>query len=90
MFAAIALWQAPLTSTADGKTVLWIAMSVGVVALLVALLFARNVIGSDKGTPEMQAISNAIREGAEAFIARQYQTIGIMAVVLAIALFLGY
>jgi K(+)-stimulated pyrophosphate-energized sodium pump len=90
MFAGIALWQAPLTSTADGKTVLWIAMSVGVVALLVALLFARNVIGSDKGTTEMQAISNAIREGAEAFMGRQYQTIGVIAAVLAIALFLGY
>ena len=90
MSVAIALWQAPLLSTADGKTVLWIAMGVGVVALLVALLFARSVIGSDKGTPEMQAISNAIREGAEAFMSRQYQTIGIIAVVLALALFIGY
>ncbi len=90
MSVAIALWQAPLMSTADGKTVLWIAMGVGVVALLVALLFARSVIGSDKGTPEMQAISNAIREGAEAFMSRQYQTIGIIAVVLALALFIGY
>jgi K(+)-stimulated pyrophosphate-energized sodium pump len=38
----------------------------------------------------MRVISDAIREGAEAFLSRQYRTIGIMAVVLAIAVFCGY
>jgi K(+)-stimulated pyrophosphate-energized sodium pump len=38
----------------------------------------------------MQAISNAIREGAEAFLSRQYRTIGVLALVLAVAVFLGY
>src|SRR6185437_7955409 len=42
------------------------------------------------GTPEMQEISNAIREGAEAFLRRQYRTIGAIAVVLAVVLFAGY
>ncbi len=87
-----ALWQtAPLAgSSLDGKIYLWIALGVGVLALLVAVVMAKSVIGSDNGTPAMQEISNAIREGAEAFMARQYRSIGMMAIVIAIALFCGY
>ena len=85
-----ALWQVPTAATTDGSTFLWIAMGVGVLALVVALLFARTVIAADKGTTEMQAISNAIREGAEAFMSRQYRAIGLIALVLAVLLFFGY
>jgi len=74
----------------DGRVWLWIAMVVGVLALVAAAMLARSVIASDNGTAEMQAISNAIREGAEAFLRRQYKTIGIIALVLALALFGGY
>ena len=76
--------------TEDGRVYLWIAIAVGLVALALALLLARQVIASDSGTLEMQVISNAIREGAEAFLKRQYQTIGIIALVLAIVVFAGY
>ena len=69
---------------------LWIALAVGVLALVAAAFLARTVMAGDTGTAEMQAISNAIREGAEAFLSRQYRTIGILAVVLAIVLFAGY
>ena len=69
---------------------LWIALAIGVLALLAALLIARSVIAGDTGTADMRAISDAIREGAEAFLARQYRTIGIIAVILAIIVFLGY
>ena len=74
----------------DGHVFLWIALGVGVLALLVAFWLARHVILSDAGTPEMQEISNAIREGAEAFLRRQYRTIGAIALVLAIVVFFGY
>jgi K(+)-stimulated pyrophosphate-energized sodium pump len=69
---------------------LWIALGVGVLALFAAFVLARIVLAGDTGTPEMRNISDAIREGAEAFLSRQYRTIGIMAVVLAIIIFLGY
>ena len=68
----------------DGRLYLWIALGVGVLALVAALLLARAVIASDTGTAEMQSISNAIREGAEAFLRRQYRTIGAIALVLAV------
>src|ERR1700744_4030909 len=69
---------------------LWIALGVGVLALVAALVLARSVLSADTGTAEMRVISNAIREGAEAFLKRQYRTIGILAVVLAVVVFLGY
>src|ERR1700761_4096460 len=69
---------------------LWIALGVGVLALLAAFVLARMVLAADTGTAEMRAISDAIREGAEAFLGRQYKTIGILAVVIAVIVFAGY
>src|SRR6266853_6243785 len=74
----------------DGRIYLWIALLVGVLALGAALMLARAVIASDTGTAEMRAISDAIREGAEAFLRRQYTTIGEIAAALAIVVFVGY
>ncbi len=74
----------------DGRTTLWIAMSVGVLALVAAAMLARSVIGMETGTPAMRVISDAIREGAEAFLRRQYTTIGAIALVLAVVVFAGY
>jgi K(+)-stimulated pyrophosphate-energized sodium pump len=51
----------------DGRMYLWIALVVGVLALVAALMLARAVIASDTGTPEMRAISDAIREGPRRF-----------------------
>ena len=81
--------QAPVDLN-DGRLYLWIAIGVALVALVLAFLLARAVIAADSGTAEMQAISNAIREGAEAFLKRQYQTIGAIALVLAVVVFVGY
>jgi len=74
----------------DGALYLWIAIGVALVALAFAFFLARGVIASDAGTADMQVISNAIREGAEAFLKRQYQTIGAIALVLAVVVFAGY
>jgi K(+)-stimulated pyrophosphate-energized sodium pump len=81
-----------LTASLDtgGSTFLWIALLAGLLGLVFALFLARSVLAFDTGTPEMRLISNAIREGAEAFMSRQYTTIAALAVVLAIALFVGY
>jgi len=57
-----------------------------VVALVFAIYFFRNIWSKDKGTPEMQKISNAIETGAMAYLKRQYKTIGIISVILAVIL----
>src|ERR1700683_5532029 len=89
--SAIVLGQG-LTAATDtsGSTFLWIAMLAGLLGLVFALFLARSVLAFDSGTAEMRLISNAIREGAEAFMSRQYTTIAALAIVLAIALFIGY
>jgi K(+)-stimulated pyrophosphate-energized sodium pump len=77
-------------SNNGGAVCLWMAIAVGVLALIAAWMLARHVLCCESGTPEMQSISNAIREGAEAFLRRQYRTIGAIAIILAILLFAGY
>ena len=84
-------WQANDSfNTGSDSLYLWIALAVGIIGLIAALVFARSVLGSDTGTAEMQRISDAIRQGAEAFMRRQYGTIAMIAVALAIILYLGY
>ena len=87
---AAAVWQAEGAVAGNDSIYLWIALITGLVGLFAAVFFARGVLSSDTGTPEMQRISNAIREGAEAFMKRQYGSIAIIAVVLAVVLFIGY
>src|SRR5689334_7504285 len=53
----------------------------GIAAVLFALYLARDVLSRDKGPQAMQDVADTIREGADAFIKRQYTTIGVLAVV---------
>ncbi len=55
----------------------WVYFSLGVsvLSLFVAFLFARQVMGSGMGTAAMQQIASCIKEGAEAFLKRQYKTV---------------
>jgi K(+)-stimulated pyrophosphate-energized sodium pump len=88
---AASFWQTTDISNVSSSSIyLWIALAVGVLGLIAALIFARSVLGADSGTADMQRISDAIRQGAEAFMRRQYGTIAMIAVALAIILFLGY
>ena len=45
---------------------------------LFAVFLARWVLARPTGTPEMRKISDAIQEGAEAYLARQYKTISML------------
>ena len=58
-----------------------------ILALALAAYFARSTLKQDKGTAKMQEVSDAIREGAEAFIKRQYTTIAIIALIIAVLLY---
>lgn len=61
-----------------------------VFGLLVAAYLAKWVLAKDTGSPEMRKISDAIKEGAEAFLRRQNTTILILAIFCAIFIFVGY
>jgi len=72
------------------ESVLPLVIAISLASLGVAWLLAREVLGADTGKPEMRAISDAIREGAEAFLSRQYRTIGMLSIVAAAAIFAFY
>jgi len=55
-------------------------------AVAYGLLTTRQLLALSPGNAEMQRISGAVQEGAQAYLNRQYTTIGIAGVVLAIAL----
>src|ERR1700736_2925866 len=59
---------------------------VGVLAVLFALWLARDVLSRDTGTPAMRDIADMIFEGAMAFLRRQYQTIAILSIVVAVVI----
>lgn len=56
----------------------------GLIAVLFAIYLARDVLSRDTGTAAMQEVAGTIFEGAMAFLRRQYQTIGIFAVITAV------
>src|SRR5512135_2948622 len=62
----------------------WIVPIAGVLAVLFALYLARDVLSRDKGPQAMQDVGDIIREGADAFVKRQYTTIGMLALVAAV------
>jgi K(+)-stimulated pyrophosphate-energized sodium pump len=65
-------------------------MVISILSLVFAVFLARYVIQQDSGTEKMQEISNAIKEGAEAFLSRQNGTIIRMSALLALVIFLLY
>ncbi|MCC7195622.1 MAG: sodium-translocating pyrophosphatase [Gemmatimonadaceae bacterium] len=72
------------------STLLWIVLGGSAGALAFAVVLARWVLARDTGTPEMRKISDAIQEGAEAYLRRQNRTISLLAVLVAILLAFGY
>lgn len=65
----------------------WIAFFTGIVSIVTAGLFLASVLKESMGTPRMKELSDAIYEGAMAFLNRQYRTLFPIVAVITIALF---
>ncbi len=62
------------------------ALGCGVLGVIYAVMTAMWVSKQDAGSTKMQEISNAVKEGAYAFLAREYKTVAMVAIVLVIAI----
>ena len=70
---------------------LWLSISAGVLAILYGVVSAKWIVNQSAGNEKMQQIAGFIQEGANAYMNRQYRTIGIVGIVLFVPLsvFLG-
>ena len=64
----------------------WVGIFGAVIALLFAYSQARKVKQYSEGTPLMQKIAAAIRKGANAYLKRQYKTVGLIFAIIAVVL----
>ena len=74
------------THRAEKMNIVDFAILCGVVGLAYGIWAARSVLAADAGNERMQDIAGAIQEGARAYLNRQYTTIGIVGVAVAIIL----
>jgi K(+)-stimulated pyrophosphate-energized sodium pump len=63
------------------------SLAVAICALLYAGMLVKQVVNADTGTKKMQEIAAAVREGANAYLARQLKVVGALIVVLVVVLF---
>ena len=62
----------------------WLVPIASVVALAMAWMFFRSMMGADEGTPRMREIAGHVRRGAMAYLKQQYKVVGVVFIVLAV------
>src|SRR5205807_10103387 len=67
---------------------LFFSAATAVLAIVVGFYLVRGVLAADQGTPKMREIADAIQEGAMAYLRRQFRTIAMIVVPLAVLVFL--
>ena len=61
---------------------------ISVIALVMGAMFRGQVLAADPGTPKMQEIGAAVQEGAQAYLQRQFKTLGAFVALVFFLLFL--
>jgi len=70
--------------------IMWLVYGAVAFGALVSIWLSKNVLMCDDGTPEMRAVSDPIREGAEGFLRVQYTAIARYAIPLALLIVVSY
>jgi len=65
-------------------TILYVALAAGALALLLAVYYTRSVLAAPQGSERMIELSTAIRDGAMAFLKREYTWVSVFVVVMAV------
>jgi len=64
--------------------IFWVVPAAGIITVVFAIFLARNVLKRSMGTPKMKEIGDIIFQAAWAFMKRQYSTIAIYSVAIAV------
>ena len=79
-----AVVEPELTGTNQLLVIVVLAIALG--ALAMAVVFRKQVLAAGEGTDNMKTIALAVQEGANAYLTRQFRTLGIFAVIAFFAL----
>jgi len=73
----------PLEVTLSGANLTLVAVVgvIAIIALIMGSLFRREVIAANEGTENMKAIALGVQEGANAYLGRQFRTLGVFAII---------
>jgi K(+)-stimulated pyrophosphate-energized sodium pump len=83
-------WFAPFV---DPSFLIWeriglvVVLVIAVAGLLYALLLSRQIKRAGDGTPKMQAVAAAVREGSNAYLRAQFRKIGPLIIIITVLLF---
>ena len=77
-----------LDLSGNNVTLVAIVAAVGVLALVMAAVFRREVLSAGEGTEKMQEIGRAVQEGATAYLTRQFKTLAVFVLIAFALLFI--
>jgi K(+)-stimulated pyrophosphate-energized sodium pump len=79
--------SAGVSLSGGNTTVVVIVALIAIVALAMAVLFRQEVLSAPEGTANMQTIGQAVEEGAQAYLTRQFKTLAVFAAIAFLLLF---
>jgi K(+)-stimulated pyrophosphate-energized sodium pump len=85
--SAVSLADEGVSLSGGNITVVVVVAVVAVVGLAMSALFRQEVLAAPEGTDNMRAIGQAVQEGAQAYLTRQFRTLAIFAAVAFLLLF---
>lgn len=82
--STVVYFESEVKKPPEQSPIIWMVLIGGLLGMGFAVFLVFKVLKFDEGTEKMREISDAIKEGARAFMNRQYKTIAVIAVVFAI------
>src|SRR5574343_1588530 len=71
------------------NNILWYAIGAGILALAYGVFLIWKILRQPKGEGKMLEIASAIQAGAKAYLSRQYKTVGLVGIVIAVLMWLA-
>ncbi len=77
-----------ITLEGSNITLVVVVLAISLLALGMGMMFRREVLSAGTGTERMREIGAAVQEGARAYLARQFKTLGFFVILVFLLLFL--